>query len=85
VDAAIVVLDGVDEMDVVGPYEVLDIGAKGGAGLHVRLVALPRAATAVAGQRCIASASRSALDDRVAPVVELGGAGCYKRQSASAR
>ena len=36
----ILLFDGFDELDAIGPYEVLDNGRRGGAGLEVRLVTL---------------------------------------------
>ncbi len=39
-DVEIVLFDGFDELDAVGPYEVLDNGRRAGAGLDVRLVTL---------------------------------------------
>ncbi|WP_254766457.1 DJ-1/PfpI family protein [Salinilacihabitans rarus] len=39
-EAAIVLFDGFDELDAIGPYEVLANGARAGASLSVRLVTL---------------------------------------------
>ncbi|MDF9747162.1 DJ-1/PfpI family protein [Natrinema salsiterrestre] len=38
--AEIVLFDGVDELDAIGPYEVLENGARAGAPLETRLVTL---------------------------------------------
>ena len=39
-EVEILLFDGFDELDAIGPYEVLDNGRRGGADLEVRLVTL---------------------------------------------
>ncbi|MGA4989306.1 DJ-1/PfpI family protein [Nonomuraea bangladeshensis] len=49
--ADIVVFDGADDLDVVGPYEVLGLAGRAGQGVTVRLVSLdgPRTVTTAGG------------------------------------
>ncbi|GAA2839874.1 DJ-1/PfpI family protein [Nonomuraea rubra] len=49
--ADIVVFDGADDLDVVGPYEVLGLAGRAGQGVTVRLVCLdgPRTVTTAGG------------------------------------
>lgn len=73
VDVAIVVFDGVDEMDVVGPYAVLCNGAAAGAGMAVRLVALADDATTITGQHGLTFAPQGTLDGPVDLLIVPGG------------
>jgi transcriptional regulator GlxA family with amidase domain len=72
-NAAIMVFDGVDEMDVVGPYEVLCNGASAGADLRVRLVALADGETTIVGQHGLAFSPQGTLDGPVDLVIVPGG------------
>lgn len=49
VTAEIVLFEGFDELDAIGPYEVFENAARGGAPLETRLVALDSAEVVTAG------------------------------------
>lgn len=72
-DVAIIVFDGVDEMDVVGPYEVLCNGATAGAGMAVRLVTLADDATTITGQHGLTFAPHGPLDGQIDLLIVPGG------------
>ncbi|WP_265109216.1 DJ-1/PfpI family protein [Halosolutus halophilus] len=48
IDAEIVLFDGFDELDAIGPYEVLENGAHAGASIETRLVTLEETALVTA-------------------------------------
>jgi transcriptional regulator GlxA family with amidase domain len=71
-EAAILVFDGVDELDAVGPYEVLQRAAAKGAPLDVRLVTLAPAEQ-VTGAFGLRLEPDGVLGDRVDLLVVPGG------------
>jgi transcriptional regulator GlxA family with amidase domain len=68
----IVVYDGFDELDAVGPYEVLKNAAAAGAPLEVRLVTL-RECASVNASHGLAVASEGTLDEAFDWLVVSGG------------
>jgi transcriptional regulator GlxA family with amidase domain len=69
---AIVVYDGVDELDALGPYEVLTNATKAGADATVRLVTLD-AADEVRGSHGLVFRAQGTLEDSPDVVVVPGG------------
>jgi transcriptional regulator GlxA family with amidase domain len=70
---AIPIFDGVDELDVVGPYEVLPRAARLGADLSVQLVSLMDGATPATGQHGMSFAPHGALDGPIQLLIVPGG------------
>jgi transcriptional regulator GlxA family with amidase domain len=71
-EIAIVVYDGVDELDALGPYEVLTNAIKAGAGATVRLVTLG-GADEVRGSHGLVFCTQGTLDGSPDVVVVPGG------------
>jgi transcriptional regulator GlxA family with amidase domain len=69
---AIVVYDGVDELDAIGPYEVLTNAAKAGANAEVRLVTLDGAGE-VSGSHGLVFRTHGRLEGSPDVVVVPGG------------
>jgi transcriptional regulator GlxA family with amidase domain len=72
VEIAILIFDGFDELDAIGPYEVLANAAKLGADLHVRLLTL-RPADEVTGSHGLHVRPDGHLDGRTDLVIVPGG------------
>ncbi|GAB3682512.1 DJ-1/PfpI family protein [Salinarchaeum chitinilyticum] len=68
----IVAFDGFDELDAIGPYEVLENAVERGAAANVELVTLGDA-TSIAGAHDLSVASQGALTDRADVLVVPGG------------
>ncbi|MGH8671776.1 MAG: hypothetical protein ACREUA_07040 [Burkholderiales bacterium] len=64
----ILLYDGCDELDVVGPFEVLRIAAHAGAGIHAELTAV-ESVSEVTGAHGLRLHSESRLDIAVPPDV----------------
>ena len=71
-EIAILIFDGFDELDAIGPYEVLANAAKLGADLHVRLLTL-RPADEVTGSHGLHVRPDGPLDGRIDLVIVPGG------------
>jgi transcriptional regulator GlxA family with amidase domain len=83
VKIAIVLFDGFDELDAVGPYEVLRNAARGGAELTVELVTREPAETVTASHG-LEVRPQGVLDDSYDLVIVPGG-GWAERSSAGVR
>ena len=71
-EVAVLVFDGFDELDAIGPYEVLANAAQLGADLRVRLLTL-RPADEVTGSHGLRVRPDGPLDERIDLVIVPGG------------
>jgi transcriptional regulator GlxA family with amidase domain len=81
---AILVFEGFDELDALGPYEVLRNAALGGADVETLLVT-DQAAERVIGGHGLAVESQGALEDGTFDLVIVPGGGWNNRAPAGAR
>jgi transcriptional regulator GlxA family with amidase domain len=72
VEVAVLVFDGFDELDAIGPYEVLANAAQLGADLRVRLLTL-RPADEVTGSHSLRIRPDGSLDEQIDLVIVPGG------------